>query len=172
MMDERQELNAGKAALAVLGIIMLVCVGILAWEYIRTNNVTNTPAIVTMIGAGGLFVVFQRMFGAEAPRTVFGRELPTGPSPAERSERKRAYAVDAATFAVALVVFAVVGFFMGDAEALDTIAIPGLGSGTVALVAATAIGTVLGFGIFYGLNYLFGESASRSVERAIASRED
>ena len=35
-MDERQELNAGRAAMLVLLVIVLGSLAVLTWEYIRT----------------------------------------------------------------------------------------------------------------------------------------
>lgn len=64
-MDERQQVTAGKAALITLALICLGSLGFLAWEYLRTGEVTNTPAVLILVGSAGLFALIQRMFGAE-----------------------------------------------------------------------------------------------------------
>ena len=80
-MDERQELNAGKAAMIVLMLVVLVALGVLVQDYLADHEVTNGWAIATVLGAGGLFVLLNHLFGAEAPKDLLGRELPTGDTP-------------------------------------------------------------------------------------------
>ncbi|MCE1179202.1 MAG: hypothetical protein LWW86_09290 [Micrococcales bacterium] len=144
--------------------------GVLAWEYIRTSEVTNTGAVLVLLASGGLFAVLQRMFGAEAPRSVLGAELSTGPSPEEVATRRRSYALDAALFAVALLVLAIAGFAMGDTAALrDSLAFAASGPAVLALFAA--IDLVVTFALFYAVNRFLGESAARAVERRLARLE-
>lgn len=166
-MDERQELNAGRSAMIVLAVVMMGAVGVLGWEYLTTREVSNTPAIVVLLGTGGLFVLLQRMYGAEAPRTVLGKELPTGPSAAEVAERRRAYAVDAALFAGGLTVLTLGGLLIGDPGFLEFLPVGGA-AGIALLVLLELVGGGL---IFYAFNWLLGESASRSVEKRIARLE-
>lgn len=165
-MDERQALNAGKAALITLAVICVGALGFLTWEYVRTKEVTNTAAVLVLLVAAGLFWVFERMFGAEAPRTVFGHELPTGDSPSERAQRRRAYAADAALFAGAATVLAVGGFMIGDPDALASLGLPG----------GPVTGGVLGFGtlfaLSFGLSWLIGEADCRAVEKRLAQMEE
>ncbi|XVX19452.1 hypothetical protein ACQP1U_14225 [Actinomycetota bacterium] len=169
-MDERQEINAGKAALIALALICMGALGVLAWEYVRTDDVTNTGAVVVLLVSGGLFAVLQRMFGAEAPRSVLGTELPTGPSPEETATRRRSYALDAALFAVALLVMAIAGFAMGDTAALRD-SLPFAASGPAMLALFAAIDLVVSFVFFYAVNWFMGESAARSVEKRLARLE-
>lgn len=164
-MDERQELNAGRAAMIVLAVLMIGCVAVLGWEYLRTQEVTNTAAIVVMLGAGGLFVLIQRMFGAEAPRTFLGQELPTGSSAAEKAGRRRAYAVDAGLFAVAMTGLTFGGILLGDATDLLPI------EGPLGLALLAALELVGGFAIFYAFNWVLGESAARGVEKKLSRLE-
>lgn len=164
-MDERQELNAGRAAMIVLALLMIGCVAVLGWEYVRTQEVTNTAAIVVMLGAGGLFVAMQRMFGAEAPRSFLGHELPTGPTPQEKAERRRAYAIDSGLFAIAMTVLTLGGILMGDATDL----LPIQGPAGLALLAVLEL--VGSFVIFYAFTWSMGESAARSVEKKMARLE-
>lgn len=166
-MDERQELNAGRAAMIVLAVLMIGCVGILGWEYVRTDEVTNTAAIVVMLGAGGLFVVLQRMFGAEAPRSFLGHELPTGSTPQEKTERRRAYAIDAGLFAIAMTVLTFGGLLLGDLTDLEIL--PVGGAAGLALLAVLEL--VGGFVIFYAFTWFMGESAARGVEKKLARLE-
>ena len=164
-MDERQELNAGRSAMIVLAVVMLGALGVLAWEYIRTQDVTNTAAIVVLLGTGGLFLLLQRMHGAEAPRSVLGHELPTGPTPQEKAERRRAYLIDSVLFAGAMTVLTFGGILMGDASDLLPI------EGPLGLLLLAVLEFVGGGLIFYAITYLLGESASRSVEKKLARLE-
>lgn len=161
-MDERQTLNAGKAALIALAALCVGALGVLAWEYITTQAVTNGAAVLVILVAAGLFWVFERMFGAEAPRTVFGRELSTGATPIERTERRRAYAADAALFAGAMTVLAVGGFMIGDPDALTSLGLPG------GPVTGGVLGFVTLFALSFGLSWLIGEADSRAVEKRLA----
>ena len=98
-MDERQELNAGRASMIVLGVIALIALGVLAWEYITTKDVTNGWAIATLLGSGALLALLMRtMGGPETPRTLLGTELPTGSSAAETAERRKWYLIDSVAF--------------------------------------------------------------------------
>ena len=152
----------------VLGLVAMVALGVLAWEYITTKDVTNTWAIVTLLGTGGLFLLLTRMIGgAEAPKTFLGKELPTESTAEAKAERRRAYAIDAGLFAIAMAALSVVGLSMGDAEAVT----PAFLKGTTGYVVGGAIGLIGGFAIYYGFNYLVGESASRSVEKKLARYE-
>lgn len=164
-MDERQSINAGKAALITLALICIAALGVLVVDYLQNKNVTNGAAVVVLLGAGGLFWVIDRMFGAEAPRSVLGRELPTGSSDAERTARRSSYALDAVLFATAMTVLSIGGFLIGDPDALGSIPIPG------GPVAVGALGFVVMFALMYGLNWLLGESQSRSVEKRLAALE-
>ena len=167
-MDERQELNAGRAAMIVLMVLVLGALGVLGWEYIRTQEVTNTPAMVVMLGAGGLFFILERVFGAEAPRTFFGHELPTGTSREERNERLRAYAVDAALFAVAMtaLTFGAI-YLLGDTASLDMLPVDGA-AGLALLAGLELVGGGL---IYFAINWILGESAARGVEKKLARLE-
>ena len=72
-MDERQELNAGRASMIVLGVIALIALGVLAWEYITTKDVTNGWAIATLLGSGALLALLTRtMGGPEIPPHAAG----------------------------------------------------------------------------------------------------
>ena len=168
-MDERQELNAGRAAMLVLLVIVLGSLAVLTWEYIRTQEVTNTAAIVTMLGAGGLFALFLRLFGAEAPRNVLGQELPTGATREEKRERVRSYATDAGLFAVAMAALSGAGLAMGDAGASE--AIPGLLQGTAGMILGGVLAFVVTFALMFGLNYASGEQQSRAVGRKLAAED-
>ena len=169
-MDERQELNAGRAAMITLMLICLGALGVLTWEYIRTQEVTNTAAIVFLLGAGGLFWLFNRMFGAEAPRSVLGQELPTGSTPEEKQQRRRSYAIDAGLFSVALAAMSVGGLALGDAAAFGEV--PEIMQGPAGMAIAGVASLVIGFAIFYGFNYLSGEQQARAVERKLAKLEN
>ena len=164
-MDERQTLNAGKAALITLAVICLGALGVLVWEYVRTKEVTNGAAVLVLLVAAGLFWAFERMFGAEAPRTVFGHELPTGDTSAERAQRRRAYAADAALFAGAATVLAIGGFLIGDPDALTSLGLPG------GPVTGGVLGFVTLFTLSFGLSWLIGEADSRAVEKRLAQLE-
>ena len=164
-MDERQALNAGKAALITLTLIMLGALGILTVEYLQTKDVTNTAAIVVLLGAGGLFWAFQRMFGAEAPRSFLGRELPTGPTAGERTQRRKAYLLDAALFAGAMTVLAAGGLMLGDPDAFGSLPIPG------GIASVGILGAIVSFALMFGLNWLLGESSSKAVEKRLARLE-
>ena len=97
MNDERQERNAGAAAQIVLAVLMIGIVGYLGVQYVRTREIGTWP-IVLLLGVGGLFWLVNRMIsGAEPPKSVLGRELPT--SPESRPVRLRSYALDAALLA-------------------------------------------------------------------------
>lgn len=165
-MDERQELNAGKAAMIVLMLVVLVALGVLVWDYLADHEVTNTWAIVTLLGAGGLFVLLNHLFGAEAPKDIFGRDLPTGDSAAERSERRRSYLLSAVVLALGLTVIGVGGLLLGDREAMDWL--PTFMAGTVGLVLTGIVSFVAEVAIFYGVNHVLGETQARAVERSIA----
>lgn len=164
-MDERQAINAGKAALITLALISFGAIGVLVFDYVQNKNVTNGAAVLVLLAAGGLFWVIDRMFGAEAPRSVLGAELPTGPSDAERTRRRNSYLLDAGLFAVALTVISVGGFALGDPDAFGSLPIPG------GPVAVAALGFVAMFAITFGLNWLLGESQSKAVEKRLARLE-
>lgn len=165
-MDERQELNAGKAAMIVLMLVVLVALGIVVWDYLADDEVTNGWAVATMLGAGGLFVVLNHLFGAEAPKTVTGRELPTGSTPEEKKERLRSYLVSALALSAALTVIGLGALLLGDRTAMDFL--PTFMAGTAGLVATAAVSLVAEVAVFFGINYLVGEAQARSVEKQIA----
>lgn len=167
-MDERQELNAGRAAMAVLGVICLVALGLLVYDYIVNKDITNGWPFAVLLGAGGLFALLNRIGGgAEAPKTFLGRELPTEMTADAKATRKKAYAVDAGLFAIAIAAFSVVGLAIGDADAI----LPAFLQGPAGYVVGALISLVAGFAIYYGFNYLIGEEASRSVEERLARYE-
>ena len=164
-MDERQELNDGRASMIVLGLIALVALGVLVYEYVTTRDVNNGWAILTLLGSGGMLALLMRMIGgAEAPKTFLGKELPTEDTSEAKAERRQAYLIDAGLFAVAVSAFSVIGLLMGDGQAI----VPAFLQGTAGLVIGAAISLVVGFALYYGFNYLVGESASRSVEKRLA----
>lgn len=164
-MDERQELNAGRASMIVLGVIVFGALGVLVYDYIVNKDITNGWPFVVLLGAGGLFALLSRMMGgAEAPKTFLGKELPTEDTAEAKAERRHAYLIDAGLFAVAVSAFSVIGLLMGDGQAI----VPAFLQGTAGLVIGAAISLVVGFALYYGFNYLVGESASRSVEKRLA----
>lgn len=168
-MDERQELNAGRASMIVLGVIALIALGVLAWEYITTKDVTNGWAIATLLGSGALLALLMRtMGGPEAPRTLLGTELPTGSSAAEKAERRKWYLIDSVAFSAAVSAISVVGLLMGDPDALD---LPQFLRGTIGAVGAGIVSFVVGFGVYYLITMLTGEEKSRAVERRLARLE-
>lgn len=169
-MDERQELNAGRAAMITLMVVCLGALGVLVWDYLQDEEVTNTGAIIVLLGSGGLFWLFNRMFGAEAPRSVLGHELPTGPTPEEKAVRRRSYALDAGLFSVALAVLSVGGLLLGDTQGMGEL--PAALQGTTGLVVGALLSLVAGFVVFFGLNYLGGEQQARAVERKLARLEN
>lgn len=164
-MDERQAINAGKAALITLAVIALGAIGVLTVEYVQTKDVTNTAAVAVLLGSGTLFWAFERMFGAEAPRSLTGRELPTGSTDPDRVARRNSYLVDAALFAVAMTVLGLAGLALGDADAFGTLPIPG------GIVSVAILGAIVSFGLMFGLNWLLGESSATSVEKRLARME-
>lgn len=166
-MDERQELNAGRAAMIVLFLLMMGAVTVLGWEYLRTREVTNTAAVVVLLGAGGLFVLLERTFGAEAPRTLLGAELPTGQTPEERAQRRRAYLVDSGLFAVAMTALTFGGLLLGDTQGLDVLPVDGA-AGLALLAVLELVGGGL---IYYVITWILGESAARSAEKRLARLE-
>ena len=161
-MDERQTINAGKAALITLAVVALGALGMLVWEYFRTKDVTNTAAVAVLLTAGGLFWMFERMFGAEAPRTMLGRELPTGATPDERARRRNAYASDAALFALATTILGAGAFMLGDPDALASLGLPG------GALTGGVLGFVALFALCFSLSWLVGESDVRAVEKRLA----
>ncbi|HJE50722.1 MAG TPA: hypothetical protein K8V15_01860 [Tessaracoccus flavescens] len=164
-MDERQELNAGRASMIVLGLIALVALGVLVYEYVTTKDVNNGWAILTLLGSGGMLALLMRMIGgAEAPKTFLGKELPTEDTSEAKAERKRAYLIDAGLFAIAIAALSVVGLTLGDTQAI----VPAFLQGTAGMIVGAALSLVGGFVIYYAFNYVVGESASRSVEKRLA----
>lgn len=166
-MDERQELKAGRAAMITLGVLTMGALGVLAWEYLTTKDVTNTAAVVVLLGGGGLFALLQRMTGAEAPRSLLGLELPTEDTPQARSRRTRAYLVDSVATGGAMTGLAVAGVALGDQSALPPVltGVPGM------VLGAALTFAVLG-GLTFVLDKAMGESASRAVERRLAAQGD
>lgn len=165
-MDERQELNAGKAAMIVLMLVVLVALGVLVQDYLADHEVTNGWAIATVLGAGGLFVLLNHLFGAEAPKDLLGRELPTGDTPQEKAERRRSYLVNAVLLALGLTVLGVGGLLLGDRAAMDWL--PTFMAGTTGLVLTGVVSFLAEVAVFYGVNHVLGEMQARSVERSIA----
>ncbi len=169
MNDERQERNAGAAAQIVLAVLMIGIVGYLGVQYVRTREIGTWP-IVLLLGVGGLFWLVNRMIsGAEPPKSVLGRELPT--SPESRPVRLRSYALDAALLAGALAVLTLVALQLGDRPAFVDAGFAGL-SGVPLLAALAAVELVGGGLVFFGFNLLVGESQARLVERREALVED
>lgn len=167
-MDERQELNAGRASMIVLGVITFGALGVLVYDYIVNKDITNGWPFVVLLGAGGLFALLTRLMGgAEAPKTFLGKELPTENTPEAKGERRRAYLIDAGLFAIALSALSVIGLLLGDGQAI----VPAFLQGTAGLLIGGALSLVAGFALYYGFNYLMGEQASRSVERRLARYE-
>lgn len=168
-MDERQELNAGRAALMALTVIMLGALGVLAWEYVTTKDVRNTGAILILLGSGLLFFIFQRLFGAEAPRTLFGVELPTSSDPVSVASRRRAYAVDALVTAAGMTAVEAVATLSLDRAAQPSW-LASLLTGPMLAVSLVASFVVLAM-LSYALTFVLGEQASAAVERRLARLE-
>ena len=164
-MDERQELNAGRAAVIVLMLLVLGAIGVLAWEYVTTKDVANTTAVVVLLGAAGTFALFQRMFGAEAPRGLWGVELPTGADAASKAERRRWYLLDSAVRSGLWTAATIGAIWFGD---LGAGWLP-FGTGAAGLVVAAVLEFVVGFAIFYAITWASGEQQSRAVERKLAA---
>lgn len=169
-MDERQELNAGKAAMIVLMLVVLVALGVTVWDYLDDKEVTNGWAILTMVGAGGLFVVLNHLFGAEAPKTVTGQDLPTSNSPQDRAERRRSYLVNAVVLAVGMTVLGFGALLLGDTQGMDFL--PTFMAGTAGLVLTGIVSFIAEVAVFFGVNHVIGEAQARSVERSIAAYND
>lgn len=149
----------------VLFVVTIGCLGWLTWEYVTTKDVTNTTAVVLMLGSGALFSAFYSMFGAEAPTSMFGIELPTGATREERVTRVRSYLLDSGVFTLAMVALSVVGYFLvGDKGAFDNAF--GLPLPIAALLAALAT-----FAIYFVVTWALGEAESRAVERRLAKLE-
>lgn len=71
-MDERQQLTAGKAAQAVLGILMVVIIGYLAYDYFVHDRIA-VWSMGILLGVGVLFWVFNRSgTTANPPRRLWG----------------------------------------------------------------------------------------------------
>ncbi|GHF29373.1 hypothetical protein GCM10010218_08160 [Streptomyces mashuensis] len=166
-MDERQRLKAGTSALVTLGVVMVAALGVLVWDYARTKEVTNTAAIVVLVGAAGVFALMQRVLGAEAPRSLMGIELPTGADAPSRRRRRRAYLVEALLSAVALTGLSLAGLVLGDRQAL-TSALPFAVQGTPGPAALLATEFVALFAVSYAIDRALGEWSSKAVERQYA----
>jgi len=150
----------------VLMLVVLVALGVLVWDYLDDHEVTNGWAVATMLGAGGLFVILNHLFGAEAPKTVTGRELPTGNTPEERRERRRSYLVSAIVLSAGVTAIGLGALLLGDRAAMDFL--PTFMDGTAGLVATAVVSLIAEVAVFFGINYLLGEAQARSVERQIA----
>lgn len=165
-MDERQELNAGRAAMITLGVLTIGALVVLAVEYVTTKTVTNMAAMAVLLGGGVLFSLIQRMQGADAPRSMIGLELPTGASDADKAKRRRAYLLDAAAFGVAMTALAVVGLAMGDPSA-----VPAIVAGPVGMVLGGLVTFVAAFAFAFAVDHVLGESSSKAVERRLTKLE-
>ncbi|MEV0694438.1 hypothetical protein [Streptomyces sp. NPDC050388] len=166
-MDERQHLKAGRSALVALGAVMFAALGVLVWEYIQTKEVTNTAAILVLVGGAGVFALVQRVLGAEAPRSLMGVELPTGADAPSRRQRRRAYLRGALLFAAVLTGLSLAGLALGGTQEL-TSGLPFAVQGTLGLVALLGAEFLALFAVSYAVDWALGEWSSKAVERQYA----
>lgn len=167
-MDERQTMNAGKAAIAALFLVVMVCLGIAAWDYFSNGRIDHGWPIIVMVLGAGLFWMLESLLGAEAPRGVLGEELPTGSSSSARRVRFASYALSAAGLAAGLTLVGALGYFLADdKQAFDLLPISGAG-GPVGLFVVSFVAEIV---IFFALNVLLGEMAARRHERTLARLE-
>ncbi len=168
-MDERQKLNAGSASMIILFLGGLGALGYLIWDFIAHDDITKPSVLVIMLVAWGLFYLLYQVFGGEAPKNLFGQELPTGNDDEDRSARRRSYLLDASVSAVCLTALSVMAALFVAPDAAFLIPGPLQGPALIAVSAAVEFGVVLA--IFYGVDRWMGESASRSYERKMAALE-
>ncbi|MFT3942246.1 MAG: hypothetical protein QM705_00280 [Ancrocorticia sp.] len=167
-LDERQKLNAGSAAIITLFLVGLGCFGYVVWDFIAHGDITNPTVLVIMLVTWGLFYLFYQVFGNEAPKTMLGRELETGPSSAERRNRRRSYLWDSLLSAVFLTGLTAAAMFV-EPGVLDAVPVPLTGGALIVVsLAAEFLITAL---IFFAISYTMGEVASRSFERKMAKLE-
>lgn len=168
-MDERQQQNAGQAALAVLGLLTLGIVIYMGVVYYRTERVDTMP-VVLLLGTAGLFFILNRMIsGAEPPKDFWQRDLPTGRE--DRGLRMRSYLQHALLLAAgftALSIGALVS--IGDTGLTDVFGWTGL-SGMPLVAVAAVLDLVLSAAIFFVLIAPIGEDQARRVEKQ-AAQED
>lgn len=171
-MDERQSQDAGTAAQAVLGLLMLGTVIYMAVEFWRTDTVGTGP-VVLLVGTGVLFWLFNRNgTSANPPQRWWGigQELPTEPE--ARGERVRSYAADSTLFAVGSAAVTAGATLAGTEDlGLDAVmAWTGLTGTplTIVFLLTELIGLwVIGF----AAAYLMGESVSARCERALTNAD-
>lgn len=171
-MDERKSRNAGNAAQAGLGLLMLATLTYMTVDYLRHDRVGTWPVII-LIGTGVLFWFFNRS-GASAnpPRRWWGQgeELPTEPD--QRPTRIRSYALDSTLFTVGSTILTAGGLTLGrDTLSLDALtAWTGLTGTplTIAFLATELVGLWL---VSFALTYRAGETAATSCERELAHAE-
>lgn len=167
-LDERQKLNAGSAAIITLFLVGLGCFGYVVWDFISHGDITNPTVLIIMLVTWGLFYLFYQVFGNEAPKTMFGRELETGPSQVERRNRRRSYLWDSLLSAVFLTGLTAAAMFV-EPGVLDMVPLPL--SGTTLVVVSLVAEFIVTAVIFFAISRVMGEAASRRFERKMAKLE-
>lgn len=168
-MDERQKLNAGNAAMIVLFLLGLGGVGYMVWDFVSHGDITNVPVVVLVVAAWGLFYLLYQVFGGEAPKNLFGKELPTGSSAEDRAARRRSYLVDSTLFAAGMSVLSLLAYFFVGPDSADLL--PPFLQGAAGVVVGLIIEFVLLWVVFYVFTRWASEAEARSVERKLARLE-
>lgn len=174
-MDERQmQINA--KAVAFGGIFLAVCVAVsMIVRLVRTEELGWE--FWGLLGMSLVIVIATHVLGdVEQPKSVSGKDLPTGSTPEERKVRKKDYAIRALIFAGTFSVLDALVLAFSEHESsefqLAQALFPGL-----SLPAAVIVGTVIGFvGMFlisYGFDYLVGEKFKvKKYNEMIASLDE
>ena len=172
MMDERQQLTAGRAAQAVLGILMVAIIGYLAYDYFAHDHIAAWPMGI-LLGVGLLFWVFNRS-GATAnpPRRLWGVGPDLETDRSARGERVRSYAVDASLLAAGISMLTVMGVMFGREQlGFDQLfAWTGL-AGPMLLTVFLVVELVGTWVVSFVLAFVNGELASATCERALAVQD-
>ncbi len=167
-MDERQQHNAGAAAMVTLFLVGLGGLGYIGWDFLAHKDITQPWVLVVVLVAWGIFYLAHKLIGGEAPESLFGVELPTSDSAADRRTRRRSYLLDAVALAAGMTAMSVLALVFGYPNDLSW---PWGLSTPVAIAGSAVAGFAIMVVVFYALDHLLGEAASRGFERRMAKLE-
>lgn len=170
VIDERQQAITGKA-LNIAGAFLAFCMII---AVICDLIICGEPGweLAALIGGCLIFLIANKKLGnIQPPKSWCGKDLPTGDSPEETSQRKASYLMNSlligGVFALADVLLLSMGKEISDAEMVKLL-FPNC-SYPLVVVITTILTFVIFFGISYLINYLFHEKYELKAYRKMLS---
>lgn len=172
-MDERRVAIGtramGMTLAATYAFIMLAAI----WKYVRTGDIMNSAWEIGLL----VFIPFSILWFARKdealllPKNFKGEELTVDTDIKSKGRRKKQYALDALAFSSAFCILTAAAAFLVEKNGEQFILFKDL-SIYWNYVVAFSLELILGFVVFYPMNYLWGEYAIKKYNRRLDELED